>query len=427
MGSVAQTDLDQEVALKINLAQNLAYLYLAQIANYIFPLLTVPYLARVLGPEGFGKLLLAQAAAQYLSWVVEYGYSFSATREAARLRHDPAGLGRVLASVIHARFLLLPLVAFLTYSLANLAPPLRGDWLLMVGIFLVALGGGFSFVWLFQAIERVKTIALLETGARFLHVLAVFLLVREPGQVALPLYLQAFALFLANGVGFYWALKSVRWPGLSGGFLWLRRGFGLFLYQLISGLYAGLPTFLGGFFLSPTQLGHYAAGDRLVRVLVNLWAPLARFFFPRLSFEAARGGEGRRRWLFYGGSLSLGMGLMASVSLFALAPFLASSLFGEGYEGVGGILRILALFLFLTALSSFLGLQVLLPLRLDRGLFYGTLLGILWNALTAWYAASRFGPQGLAWTVVLGEVWVVGVMLWWSFRKGAWKGWAGLT
>lgn len=87
--------------------RNLFYLYAVQAANYLFPLVTLPYLARVLGPEGFGKLALAQALVLYLYAFLEYGYQFTATREVARNREDRAELGKIAAGVLHARLLLL--------------------------------------------------------------------------------------------------------------------------------------------------------------------------------------------------------------------------------------------------------------------------------------------------------------------------------
>ncbi|MFX9912081.1 oligosaccharide flippase family protein, partial [Acinetobacter baumannii] len=72
--------------LRHGLVQNVLALYGVQIANYLFPLITVPYLARVLGPKGWGMVAFAQAFGQYLMLVVEYGFSLSATREVARSR-----------------------------------------------------------------------------------------------------------------------------------------------------------------------------------------------------------------------------------------------------------------------------------------------------------------------------------------------------
>ncbi|WP_428720814.1 oligosaccharide flippase family protein, partial [Thermus sp.] len=69
--------------------RNLFYLYVVQAANYLFPLITLPYLARVLGPEALGKLALAQTLSLYLSMLLEYALSLSAAREVSKWRHQP--------------------------------------------------------------------------------------------------------------------------------------------------------------------------------------------------------------------------------------------------------------------------------------------------------------------------------------------------
>lgn len=71
-----------------------------QFANYLFPLFTLPYLARILGVEGFGKLTVAQALAQYLYLVLEYRFQFSATREVVRKREAPQALRAILGGCL---------------------------------------------------------------------------------------------------------------------------------------------------------------------------------------------------------------------------------------------------------------------------------------------------------------------------------------
>jgi hypothetical protein len=74
--------------------QNASALYGAKIANYLLPLVMVPYLARVLGPEAWGVILFVQAIGMYLMLVVEYSFDLSATRQVARNQDNPALLAR---------------------------------------------------------------------------------------------------------------------------------------------------------------------------------------------------------------------------------------------------------------------------------------------------------------------------------------------
>ncbi len=391
--------------------KNLLYLYLVQAANHLLPLVTLPHLARALGPESFGKLLLAQAIAQYLFWILEYGFMFSATRQASQVRDRPEELGKVLAGVMHARLLLLPVALLFGVLIAIFIPPLRGEWSIVGGLLLASIGSSFNFTWFFQALEMMRTLAIIEVATRFLYTLGVFLFVRGPQDVALPLYLQALGLFLSNGLGFFWALEKVAWPGFSGGLFWLRKGFNLFVYNLVAALYSNVNLLLASLLLPMVQVSHYAAGERLVRPLVNLWAPINRLLFPRLSFQVIHDPKEARRWMVYGGAVLFSVGLGLSGLLFLLAPFLVQVMLGPGYEEVTPLLKVMAFFLLFSALSSFLGLQVLLPLGREQGLLWGTLLGACWNIGVGWYAAVRWGAHGLAWTLVSGEAWVLGGML----------------
>lgn len=150
--------------------QNLLSLYRVTAAGYLFPLLTLPYLARVLGLSGFGALAMVQSLAQYLSLAVEYGFTLSATREVARFRSHRARLAQILSEVLSARLLLALAVAVLAYVLGLFVPALRAkEALLWAGVFW-AVAWGMSPVWYFQGKERLRKVALLEVVAKALGV-----------------------------------------------------------------------------------------------------------------------------------------------------------------------------------------------------------------------------------------------------------------
>src|ERR1700733_13624656 len=88
------------------LVQNAAALFAVQFSNYAIQLLTVPYLARVLNPAGWGGLAIAQAYAQYASFFIDYGFDLSGTRETARFRNDTEKLAELFASVLGAKLVL---------------------------------------------------------------------------------------------------------------------------------------------------------------------------------------------------------------------------------------------------------------------------------------------------------------------------------
>src|ERR1700689_5972364 len=85
---------------------NLVALYGVQACTYALPLLTFPYLARVLGPSGWGVVVFAQAIGDMIASVVEYGFDISASRETSRERADPKRLSALISGVLGAKVLL---------------------------------------------------------------------------------------------------------------------------------------------------------------------------------------------------------------------------------------------------------------------------------------------------------------------------------
>ena len=186
------------------------------------------------------------------------------------------------------------------------------------------------------------------------------------------------------------------------------------MYNLATLLYTSLNVTLVSLVLPAAQVGQYAGAERLVRPLVNMWSPITRLFFPRLSFAFAQGKPEARRWLWQAFLLTLGVGVVLGASLFLSAPILVSWFLGAGYEMAVPIVKVLSLFLVLSALSSFVGIQLLLPMGLDRPFLVIALSAGLLNVALALWALPRWGVLAMPWVAVVAEGWVSLGML------GAW-------
>src|SRR5450755_520004 len=92
--------------LRNGVVHNVIALYGVQACTYALPLLTFPYLARVLGPSGWGVVVFAQAIGDVIASVVEYGFDISASRETSRQRDDPNRLSALISGVLGAKTLL---------------------------------------------------------------------------------------------------------------------------------------------------------------------------------------------------------------------------------------------------------------------------------------------------------------------------------
>src|SRR6478672_7957938 len=110
-----------------SLIQNTSALFGAQALALLVPLLTVPYLARTLRPEGWASVLVAQALGNWLILLIEYAFDLSGTREVARARTAPETMSHVVAGVQGAKLALVPLAALLVLVVLWTYPALRGQ------------------------------------------------------------------------------------------------------------------------------------------------------------------------------------------------------------------------------------------------------------------------------------------------------------
>ena len=143
------------------LVSNFGYLTLLQVAGYLFPLITMPYLARTIGAVGFGKISFASATVMWFNSITTWGFDYTATRDVARNREDLGKVSEIFSNIIWARaFLSLVSLAILCILIAFI-PKFDENAAVLLVTFLIVPGHVLFPEWLFQAMERMKYISLL--------------------------------------------------------------------------------------------------------------------------------------------------------------------------------------------------------------------------------------------------------------------------
>lgn len=158
-------------------------------SGFLLPLVTLPYLARVLGAEEFGRVAVAQSMALVLSVLIEYGFSLSATRDAARYRHEPEKMASLVCRV-HGAKIFLSVVALLAATASLKFVGGISGVAFATGAWIYALVIGISPIWYYQGIERVKLFSMLDITGKAISVILIILLVQAE-DASWVLFLQA--------------------------------------------------------------------------------------------------------------------------------------------------------------------------------------------------------------------------------------------
>lgn len=391
--------------IKNSTVKNFIYLYGVQFANYLLPLLTFPFLARVLQPRMFGALMISQVLSQYVFIIQDYGFNFTATREVAQHRQNPQKLGEIAGSVFGVKLLLiLPSVLFMIIAY-QIVPAIRGYPGLAMGALLLGIGLGFSPTWFFQGLEKMGAVAFLEILVRAIATIAIFAFVRGPEQVLIPLFAPALASFISSYIGFTMIVRytgSITWS-LRQSLRYLQHSFLMFFYGLITSLYTLINVILLNLYLPSSLVANFSGAERLVRTLINAWTPITRIFYPRFSLLLQNGHNDTRILALKAGILTTSLGVLTGFSVYMFSPWIISAFLGPDYVEAIGIMRVLSLILPLNAISSFLGIQWMLAHGMDRPFNLIIFSASIINVVLAVNIIPHFGLLGMAWISVTVE------------------------
>jgi len=355
------------------LLRNVAALSIVQGANYILPLISVPYLVRTLGADRFGAVAFGQAFVQYFVILTDYGFNYSATRAVAVSRNDEQQIARLYWSVSLIKVGLMLAGFVLMAVLILLVPQFRAEWPLYCLSYLAVLGNVLFPVWLFQGLERMVHVAALSIGARLLSLIGLFLLVRHPDDYLFAAALQAAAMpiagVLATGLLFRMTQIPLRRAGMP-----LRKdlietfsgSWDMFVSTAAVSLYANSNIFVLGLLETPAAVGYYAMADKLIRAALSALQPLAQALYPRMSYLFSRDVASALSYLTTIAVPSCAAGLILCLGLALAADNIVRIVFGANAEPASHVLRVLAFVPFVALLSNLIGVQMLFPLGRQR-------------------------------------------------------------
>ena len=189
---------------------NFSYLSILQVFTILFPLLTYPYLLRVIGLELYGVIIFAQAIINYVSLVINFGFNMSGARNVAVYKEDKALLSRIVSSTYLCKFILWLICLVVYLSVISIVPFFRDHYWVYLLSFLLTFNELLLPIWFFQGIEKMKYITVVNLSARLLFVAAIFLFVHEQEDYLIVPLLNGIGAVFAGCLSLYIVLRKER-------------------------------------------------------------------------------------------------------------------------------------------------------------------------------------------------------------------------
>lgn len=333
------------------LVENFVSLSLLQIAGYLFPLITIPYLARVIGVDKFGEIAFASAIIVYFQTVSDWGFNYTATRDIAQNRNNKGRISEIFSNVMWARILLMVLSFVILGILILIIPKFREMSTLILITFCLIPGHIMFPEWLFQGLERMKYITILNLIAKSVFTVMVFIFIKEKSDFILQPLFTTLGYIVSGAIAMYfilakWKIQLYR-PSLIAIKNTISGSTDVFINNIMPNLYNSFSVLLLGFFGGPVSNGKLDAGNKFVNITSSFNALLSRTFYPFLSRRIDK-------HQFFA-KLNIYMATGLSLLLFLFAPLLIKLFFTpEFYDGIL-VLRIMSLSILFLTLSNVYG------------------------------------------------------------------------
>lgn len=270
--------------IKGTVFKNYIYLLMIQGANFILPLITIPYLVRTLGINKFGIVMVAQSFAILLTIITEFGLDMSATRQVALIKNDKRKVSQYFFDVFFLKMFLV-IVAFIILAFFIFyVDKFSREYLVYFFSFGMVFGQALFPAFFFRGIEEMRIITIINVLAKVIFTISVFIIIKTPGDYHYVPILNGLGFILSGCLGFILSLKYVSFmkPIFNEAISIAKESFSLFLSNLAVSFYTKINTLIVGIFISDSVAGVYSSMEKLVVATKSIYIPLYQALFPNI-------------------------------------------------------------------------------------------------------------------------------------------------
>jgi PST family polysaccharide transporter len=267
------------------LADNYFSLLILQAANYLLPLLILPFLVRVLGAEKFGLVMFAQSLSVFLTVFVDFGFNISGTREISISRNNKQKLSEIFSAIMITKLILIVVAFAILYIVVSVFTRFSLDKEVYLLSFGIVIGQALFPVWFFQGIEKMRFVTLVNITAKVIFTLLVFILIKsEADYLYVPVY-NSLGFIISGLIGLVLCFKYVDFKIPS--FVLVKKlvseSSSLFVSNFATTLYTSSNVFILGIFTGNTIVGVYSSMEKLILAVKNVYVPLYQAIYPWLA------------------------------------------------------------------------------------------------------------------------------------------------
>lgn len=400
--------------------KNFVMNFILTAANFIFPIITFPYVSRILLAEGTGRVAFATSIASYFSMVAALGIPTYGIRACARIRDDKDKLNKTVQELLIIHMSATSLALALYFISIFMVPELYKEKTLMLINSLSILLNVFGVNWLYQALEQYSYITYRSIFFKIVSIILMFFFIHQKSDYIIYGGITIFANAGSNILNFIRLRKLISFKKVeSYDFLVHIRPILVFFAQSVAiTVYTNLDTVMLGFMQSDTEVGYYNAAIKIKTILLSLVTSLGTVLLPRLSYCIQRNDKIQFqnlisksiRFVFI-----IALPLTIFFILFAKETLIVLS--GEDFIGATLSMQMITPTILLIGLSNITGIQILTPLGKEKFVVYFVTFGAILDLIVNYICIPRLGAAGASLGTLIAELSVLAIQILYTSKQ----------
>lgn len=398
--------MNKQKSIKLNFVMNA----LLSMSSFIFPLITFPYVSRILLPEGTGKVSFATSLISYFAMFAQLGIPTYGIRACARVRDDKEKLSKT----VHELFIINAVMSLISYIILFVmiftVPKLQQEKSLYIIISLTLFFNLIGMEWLFKGLEQYTYITVRSVICKVIALVLMFVLVHQKSDYVIYGAITIFAASAAHIMNFFYARKYICFTPMKGYRFkpHLKAVTIFFAMACATTIYTHLDTVMLGFMKTDIDVGYYNAAVKIKTILVSIVTSLGTVLLPRASYYINQGKMEEFRRISTK-ALNFVFLIAAPLTLYFILFARQGVLFlsGSAYEGAIIPMQIIMPTLILIGLSNILGIQILVPLGKEKIVLVSEIAGAIVDLVLNAVLIPKFASAGAAFGTLAAEVTVL--------------------
>lgn len=405
-----------------SVTKNYIYNLIYQILVLILPLVTAPYVSRVLGAENIGIYSYTLSISAYFILFGSLGIALYGQREIAYKQKSRYKRSRVFWEILILRTITMAISLLVFYFIFATSKQYEIYYKILI---IEILGNCFDISWFFQGMEEFKKTVTRNTIVKLISVICIFAFVKTKND--LPIYFIIYVLSILIGNLSLWIylpkyIKKIPIKNLNI-LRHLKPTISLFIPQIAIQVYTLLDrTMVGTIISDKSEVGYYDQGQKIIKMLLTIVTSLGTVMLPRIANTFASGKkEEINTYMKKSFNMVFFIAFPLMFGIIAVSKAFVPVFFGPGYDKVEILISVISPIILLIGLSNVTGIQYLLPTRRQKeyttSVVCGAIVNLIINSCLIW----KFGAIGASIATVIAELTVTSVQIFFTRNNFHWR------